>query len=305
MIDESITKWFALTGPITRTAIDNAITALKMKGYDVCLLDRIEGGICFQYGGKDVGHDIRWYSRPSRTNFTLQDKYPKAEYDSLQPPWHDNNRLCMRFKTCSESPVSWSAAKVADVVDIFVKSCNLAENMIENEKRMYNADVDSDLAHNIFCEYDYKNARERWTLPHDWFPSCEDERVLKCHKCYAKKPPSEFLWREAIDCKYFTKMERVLYLYEMGCAPCCACCMMQATTCHTPRPSNSKYLAMYVRHVYKNECCICDGGCDGYDIMPSYNIQIHPSLSENSKKVKLSQLKRNQKTKQMKARKIY
>jgi hypothetical protein len=295
MLHENVIKRFALTANITPNHVDSAIAALIQKGYNVGLLDRSGGGICFLYNDKDVGHDIRWTSESNCDN------YPVTEHNPFQPPWHDSNNMLVQFKTCSESPVSWTAEKVANVVATLVECFPCVENVIENEQRMYDPNVDSDLLHNIFCKIDYKAALGRWTVKHHRFP---EETLLTCHLCRRKWDPSYFLWESQYKCEPFTDLEEVLARFEMNTAPCCFSCLRGATACSTPRPETCPTAVAYVEDIYKTECSVhcpmcsmltqhsvgpentpvadrtwklhlCSGCGGAYQMMPSYSISVH------------------------------
>jgi hypothetical protein len=295
MLDENLTKRFALTADITRNHVDSAIAALIKKGYNVGLLDRFQGGICFRYNKQDVGHDIRWSTKKDR------DRYPVTDHNPFQPPWHESNTMLVKFKTCSESPVSWTAEKVADVVATLVDCFPCVENVIENEKRMYDSSVDSDFLHNIFCKFDYKAALARWTVKHHQFP---EETVLTCHLCCRKWDAGYFLWDSQFDCEHLTDMEQALGRFEMNVAPCCFSCLRGATACSTPRPETCTTAVAYVDDIYKTECSVhcpmcsmltqhsvgpdnapvsdrtwklhlCSGCGGAYQMMPSYRISVH------------------------------
>lgn len=179
-------KWFALTGDITDDRVVSASLAIELNGYT----------------NVRKGHN--------RLRFTNgKVRWSRSKWNPLQPVWHASNRVCLVFHVDSTETLTAVKTKLVD-------SFLLIENIIENEERAYDPSDDSDVAHNLFCQYDYKAAAARW-MP------------LKCHRCGTPKDASAFLWMKTVVNEHLTDLERVLAMYEFGKAPCCDTCMWQAT----------------------------------------------------------------------------
>lgn len=269
-----VTKWFALTANVTPACIESTVLALAIKGYEV--------------GSNEIRivHD-----KVFRTTLNC---------NSTQPPWHPDNRVGISITPGGNQ---WSPAKLTDMLATIIDGFMLIENIIENEHRAYEPDNDSDLAHNIFCGYDYKAAVSRWT-------------PLKCHRCHNMHDPDNFLWERNDECKKLTDLERILAMYEFGQTPCCRACMIYSTKCRRPTFADATKLIVYIKHIFDNQCrakcpqCkkmhwhyvgpsnvvipnrewgyrLCDTiGCDGYDLHPSHNVKVHATKRSFNKSIR-------------------
>jgi hypothetical protein len=294
-----IIKHFAVEADITMMTMEDTVTKLKKAGYDVCLSAKTPFRIDFLYKTENVFHYIQLMPAIAHGGKTA------IVHNKSQPPWHKSNWCVIRFITLTEGPMMWDALKIKNVTDVLCRSLVIFEDTIENEGRCYDPKIDSDLTHNVYCEYDFKAALARWTLPNESYPLDDDERQFTCHKCQAKKPADAFIWDVNEYTQRFTTMEQVLSKYEYRVAPCCDRCMEKTTLCLKPQPPNRMGLTIYVTDIYKNVCavkcptCHCTNThtlgmekayvCDRfnsfkycthqcgtrYALLPSYDINIH------------------------------
>lgn len=282
-------RWFAATTLITPERVEAAVQAFKRKGYVAGRLNRIKVGICFgdHHHPGDVDTDELMFCR--------------LNYNPSQPLWHPDNRELVRFTSVFST---WDDHKLADAVEILVECLGLVENKIANERRAYDPARDSDLAHNVFCQYDYEAAQKRRVPPY------------RCDRCDGVKDPSDFVLNVEYGSELLTDTERLFYRLEnepsssplvcSSCAPAFGTVELDAQ----PKHSDTSVPVAWARHMFKDSCwvvcplcacitvhlikpvgeplhqrrwgdrlCMNDNmyNCNGYNLQPSRDIMVHAS----------------------------
>ena len=126
--------------------------------------------------------------------------------------WHQTNRIELII---AEDTDDFRDEEIPGLLFHFAACLNLVEDVIYNRNQQECPYTDTDFQRSIFCGFDYKKEKEKWSLALVTTPTTVSTRLFKCWKCMDLKMACEF------GKKSFAK---VLSSYVNKSVVCCRDC---------------------------------------------------------------------------------